>query len=114
MAAAPTIELSFTPAARSKAEAFLASITDYVPILCIMKIHEPPEPALAWGIGAYGPKNITTLAPEYERLGKPLLHVADGLTVAIPQYQFLDELIGKVFALDNRGRFVLREQDAAI
>ncbi|HEY7242141.1 MAG TPA: hypothetical protein VH600_23435, partial [Burkholderiales bacterium] len=103
MAALPDIELSFTKAARAKADAFLASITDYSPILCIMKGHNPPEPALAWTLGAYGPKNIESLAPEYQRLGRPLLYLADGMTVAIPQYQFVNELVGKTFALDGKG-----------
>jgi len=113
MAAPQPIALSFTPEARAKITAFLARITDYVPILCIMKGRSLPETVDRWTYGAYGPQNIDGLAPEYEQRGKPLLYIADGITVAIPQYQLIHEIEGKVLGLGD-GCLVVLENDAAI
>ena len=86
---------------------FLASIRDYEPTLTLMKDATMPDPELRWSYGAYAPKNLEVLGPEFERLGYPLLYAIDGLIVAIPQYQFVGELEGKALGLGKHGLAVL-------
>jgi hypothetical protein len=113
MAAPTSIALAFSPQARAKIDAFLARITEYPPTLCIMKGRTLPETDDKWTYGAYGPDNLKALAPDYERLGKPLLYAVDGLSVAIPQYQLVHELEGKVLELGD-GCLIVRDGNAAI
>ena len=113
MAAPTPIALTFSPQARAKIDAFLARITGYPPTLCIMKGRTLPETDDKWTYGAYGPDNLKALAPDLDRLGKPLLYAVDGLSVAIPQYHLVHELEGKVLEL-GEGCLIVRDANAAI
>jgi len=121
------LDLKFTAEARVRIFAFLSSIKSYTPTLCLMKGFRTPEDdgtlrdriekmrdlEECWTIGAYGPENIEHVAPELERLGKPLLYSADGFVVAIPQFDLVSELVGKL--ADYRdNRLVLNDRESHI
>ena len=107
------LDLKFTPEAKARVLRFLGSITDYPPTLTLMKGRTLPDPEERWGYGAYAPTNIEFVAPGLEQLGHPLLYSFDDLTVAIPQFQFISELVGKTLALGERG-LVVRERTGGI
>lgn len=98
MSAHPTFDLKFTSELRFRIETFLGSITEYEPTLVLMK-----DTSERWSFAAYGPQNIEFVGPELERIGERLLFIADGMLVAIPQFQFLDELAGKTLASGENG-----------
>ena len=105
------LDLRFTPEAKARALRFLASITDYAPTLTLMKSRTNQETEERWGYGAYAPRNIEVVAPELEQRGHSLLYSFDGLTVAIPQFHLIPELIGKTLALGERGLVVQERTD---
>lgn len=107
------LDLKFEPEAKARVLRFLASITDYPPTLTLMKGRTLPDPEERWGYGAYAPKNIEFVAPELEQRGHPLLYSFDDLTVAIPQFHLIPELVGKTLALGERG-LVLKERTDGI
>jgi hypothetical protein len=104
---ARALDVKFTPEARATILRFLGSIRDYEPTLTLMKGGTGSDSELRWSYGAYAPKNLEVLAPEFERLGHPLLYSVDGLLVAIPQTQFVSELDSKTLGLDEHGLMVL-------
>ncbi len=101
------LDLTFSPQAKARVCAFLDGITDYQPTLCLTKGWTDNDPEMRWTYGAYGPDNIAHVAPELESRGHALLCSVEDLTVAIPQFQFLSELIGKVLDLGRKGLVVL-------
>ena len=105
------IDLQFTEDARRRIEAFLGSITDYSPTLSLLEGATNDDPVERRMYGAYGPENIRALEPNLRELGKPLLYSIDGMTVAIPQFQFIHELEGKSLGLGVRGLAVLDRHD---
>jgi hypothetical protein len=100
--------MKITPEARARIGAFLAGVTDYKPTLCLMKQADGQ-----WTYGAYGPENIKVVGAELARLGHALLYLVDGIVVAIPQFQFLPELSGKLLALRGRELVVVDRQAPA-
>ena len=91
------LDMKIAPDARAKMVGFLSRITDYEPTLCLMKQTDG-----RWSYGAYAPKNIEVVGSELARLGHELLYLVDGLVVAIPQFQFLPELSGKLLTLRGK------------
>ena len=107
------LDLRFTPELREEILSFLAGITEYEPTLSLMKSTHADDPEEAWHYGAYAPRNIEVLAPEFGRLGHPLLYSADDLVVAIPQVHLLAELRGKTLA-QGPGRLVLMDREPRV
>lgn len=103
------LDLKFTPEAKARVLSFLESITEYPPTLALMKGHTNGESEDRWGYGAYAPKNLEVIGPELERLGHPLLYSVDSLTVAIPQFHLIPELVGKTLGVGING-LVLQER----
>jgi hypothetical protein len=97
------LDLTFSPVAKAQVCAFLDGITDYQPTLTLMKGWTDHDTELRWTYGAYGPDNIAHVAPEVEKLGYALLYAVEDLTVAIPQFQYLPLLKGKMFDLGDKG-----------
>ena len=108
-----TLDLTFTPEARERALSFLSSITDYPPTLCLMKAVSLDEPEGWWTYGVYAPSNIEVVEPALRERGHALLYRADGLLVAIPQYQFVPELVGKTIGLGDGRLLVLQRAPRA-
>jgi hypothetical protein len=102
-----TVDVKFTEEARSRIDAFLSLITDYPPILALMKGRASGDTVERWRYAAYGPENIKHVEPELLQLGKPLLYAVDGYVAAIPQFQFIHELEGKSLGIGERGLVVL-------
>ena len=96
------LDLTFSPEAKAWIRTFLAGITEYQPTLTLMKGWTDDEHELRWTCGAYAPDNIAHVAPEVERCGYALLYEVEDLTVAIPQFQYLPLLKGKMFDLRQR------------
>ncbi|MDH5578261.1 MAG: hypothetical protein OEZ09_07350 [Betaproteobacteria bacterium] len=107
------LDLTFSPRAKTRVCEFLASITDYPPTLTLKKGWTNNDPELRWTYGAYGPDNIAHVAPDVERCGYALLYAVEDLTVAIPQFQYLAELEGKMFDL-GRNELVLVDRVGGI
>ena len=110
MPGVPELDVTFTAQAKARITAFLSSITGYEPTLCLMKAYAPDEPKDRWTYGSYGPDNLKSVGPALERLGHPLLYLADDLVVAIPQFNFVPELVGKTLALTVGGLEVLERE----
>jgi hypothetical protein len=107
------LDLTFSPKAKARVCAFLASITEYQPILTLKKGWTDNDPEVRWTYGAYAPDNIAHVAPEVERCGYALLYTVEDLTVAIPQFQYLQELKGKTLDL-GRKDLVLVHRESGI
>jgi len=60
-----------------------------------------------WSIGAYYRENIEGLTPKYQENGWPLLHSCDGVTLAIPQYNVVPVLDGRILDRTSDG-YVIR------
>ena len=45
-----------------------------------------------WNYGAYAPENLNSVEPELKKLGHKLLYKINGMTVAIPQFDQIQEL----------------------
>jgi hypothetical protein len=85
------LDLRVAPEVRARFVAFRGLNVGYEPTLCLMKTVEGK-----WTQGIYGPANIEQAELDLDRVGRPLLYEVDGLVVAIPQFQFLPELSGKM------------------
>jgi hypothetical protein len=96
------LDLTIAPETRARLLAFLTSITGYEPTLCLMKTTDA-----RWTHGAYGPENVKQVEADLNKMGRPLLYLVDGLIVAIPQFQFLEELSGKMLALRENELLVI-------
>jgi hypothetical protein len=106
------IDLRFTAELRSRIEAFLREDRSFPPTLVLLKGREEPGTVDEWMYNAYGPDNISGLEPRMIELGKPLLYDCDGLTVAIPQFQFIHELEGRTLGAAGRNRLVVLGGDS--
>src|SRR5262245_28689533 len=104
------LDLIFSLEAKARVCAFLDSITDYQPTLCLTKGWTNNDPELRWTYGAYGPDNIAHVAQEVERHGYALLYAVEDLTVAIPQFQYLPLLPGKMFKLGDKELLLVRRE----
>jgi hypothetical protein len=113
MARIEPLDLTFSPEAKAQVMTFLASITDYQPTLTLMKGTRNNDSELRWLYGAYAPSNIAHVAPLVERSGYALLYAVEDLTVAIPQFQYLPELKGKMVELGHK-QLVLVDRERAI
>lgn len=107
------LDLTFSPKARAWVREFLSSITAYPPTLTLMKGWTDNESEMRWTVGAYAPTNIEHVAPEVERCGYALLYQVEDLTVAIPQFQYLPLLKGKMVDLNGR-EFVVVSRERGI
>jgi hypothetical protein len=107
------LDLTLTAELNTECVAFLNRITEYSPTLALLKATGTGDSAARWYYAAYGPDNLDTLVPEYERRGIPLLHQVSGLTVAIPQNDLLGELQGKTLGRGTTG-IEVRERDSGI
>lgn len=103
------LDVTFAPEAKSEMLAFLGRVNDYPPTLTLMKGRVRGDSEDRWTYGAYAPKNIEAIAPQLQEHGYPLLYTIEELTVAIPQPQFISELIGKELALGPRA-LIVRER----
>lgn len=104
---AKQLDLKLTDELRTECIRFLERITEYQPTLVLTKGAENGSPREYWSYGAYGPENLQTLGPEFNRLGHVLLYQVSGLTVAIPQTHLLRELEGKTLARTANGIEIL-------
>ena len=104
------LDLKLTPEARDRFLDFLSGITEYPPTLCLMKGVRFEEPEDYWTYGAYAPQNIEGVTPMLKEHGHPLLYLVDGMVIAIPQPQFVSELVGKTLALGD-GRLLVLSRD---
>ena len=104
------LDIRITFAARQRAETLLSSTDVAEPTLCLMKGRASGELEDRWSWGIYGPDNVNYLVPTLADLGHSLLYELDGLTVAIPQFHLVPDLVGG--ALDVRdGGLVLTRGD---
>ena len=62
-----------------------------------------------WYFGTYTSENVDALTPEYEAKGTPLLYSIENLIFAIPQFEVVDELRGKLLDLGQHG-LLLRDR----
>ena len=97
------LDLEFADDLRAECVAFLSRITDYRATLVLTKGNTDRDPVERWSYGAYGPRNLQALGPEYERRNVPLLYQASNLMVAIPQNHLLKELEGKTLVRSASG-----------
>jgi hypothetical protein len=90
------LDVAVTPDAREIAQRMLAQAAVERPTLCLLKVRllDGDDPHWSWGV--YGPKNIRGLRIHCALAGHRLMHDVDGMKVAIPQFQLLRELRGKV------------------
>jgi hypothetical protein len=103
---AAKLDVTITPEARNRAVTLLANTDVRDPTLCLMKGRTLGESEDRWGWGIYGPDNIKFLKPNLALRGHTLLYELDGLTVAIPQFNFVPELVGKTLGVSDRGLVV--------
>jgi hypothetical protein len=109
---AEVIDVALTVGAQERALRYLASSSVESPTLCLMKGRTSGESEDRWMWGIYGPDNIESLTSDLARLGHSLLYEFSGLTVAIPQFHLLPELIGKTLGAGARGLTVVSRDGA--
>ena len=68
-------------------------------VICLLKVTMDVETEEKWIFGHYEPENIKSLEPQLAREGQCLLYELDSMIVAIPQFDRLDEIIGKEVGL---------------
>jgi len=103
------IDVKFTPAARARLEAFIASIDSPGATICLMKGRVSGEHFDWWRYNYYDDWNIPKVTEMLAPLGRPLLYDCDGLTIALPQFQLIPELEGKTLALGENNSLVVRD-----
>ena len=100
------LDLTLSLEVKAYIGAFLQGITDYTPTLTLLKARRDDDTEDRWMYAAYGPENISAMTPDLESRGHALLYSFDGLVAAIPQFDLLSELAGKMLALGPKGLIV--------
>ena len=67
------------------------------------------DPEERWTYGTYEPENIRAVEPALSSMGQCLLYEFDGMIVAIPQFDKLDEIINKEMVLDKKKGVVFED-----
>ena len=100
------LDLTVEAEARDRALAALAGTTVRRPTLCLLKGRVGNEANDRWGWAIYPRKAIWRFRIASLLSGHRLLFNLGGLSIAIPQFQFLHELPGNKLAV-REGRLVL-------
>lgn len=67
------------------------------------------DPEERWTYGTYEPENIRAVEPALLSVGHCLLYELDGMIVAIPQFDKLDEIIDKEMVLNEEKRIIFED-----
>ena len=68
-------------------------------VICLLKGTINDETDRKWFFGVYEPENIQSIEIGLVSVGQSLLYELDNMIVAIPQFDRLDEIIGKEMSL---------------
>jgi len=91
-----------SPGARKILTEFLEHAGSRQAVICLLKGRAGESSEEKWGFGTYEPENIRSLERHLAGLGHCLLYELDRMVVAIPQFDKLDEIIGKEMIWNDR------------
>lgn len=70
------------------------------------------DPEERWTYGTYEPENIRAVEPALSSVGQCLLYELDGMIVAIPQFDKLEEIINKELVLDEKKGIIFEDHSS--
>jgi len=80
------------------------------PVAVLMRTIDTANAKGTWEVGFLEKQQTQFAASEAQRYGETIYHDIDGIEITIDQFQYLDELDGKVLDF-KRGRFLLLDRE---
>ena len=103
------LDARLTDTGKAELLQFVQDVPEPDSVIAFLKGRVEGADAETWFYGTYGKDKVSRIAHEVEQHGHALLYEIDGVTVAIPQFHLMSELLGMIIDVE-KGRLAIRER----
>jgi hypothetical protein len=108
------LNLKFSDEVKEAFDEFLSDVKNnqnYEPTLNLGYGKWSDQPEYGWDFGAYDSENIKVIGPELKAEGHELLYKCGDYIIAIPQFDLIEHLEGKLLKFGNKGLELVEQND---